>query len=120
VSGTDDRSAGPTTFLVEHYWPGITPELFAAASERVRWSAEELAGEGILIRLLHSTLVPEEETALCVVEAESVAAVEDAYARAGVRFERVVDALQIGAGPTMHRPPEESAAVVTEEQEEEK
>ena len=75
-----------------------SPDLFEDASARVRRSVEEIAGEGVRIRFLHSTLVPDEETAFCVFEAESVAAIEDAYARAEVRFERLVDALRVNAG----------------------
>jgi hypothetical protein len=102
VSGLEDR-AGLATFLVEHYWPGLTPGLFEAACGRVRLSADEIAGEGTPLRFLHSTLVAEEETAFCVFEAESAAAVEEAYARAAVPFERVVNALQIGIGADAHR-----------------
>src|SRR6476660_1176967 len=80
------------TYLVEHYWPGITRVRFAEAAARVRRSADALAAEGHSIRFLHSTLVPEDDAAFCVFEADSEAAVERAYARAGVPFERVVDA----------------------------
>lgn len=86
------------TFLVEHYWPGVTESEFGAAAERVRSSADELAGEGKPVRYLHSTLVPEDEAAFCVLAAESRALVEEAYARAGVTFERVLDAVDGGAG----------------------
>jgi hypothetical protein len=87
----------PTAFLVEHYWPGITPDGFAAAAERVRDSAAALASTGRHIRFLHSTLVPEDEAAFCVFDAESPAVVEEAYARAGVPYERLLDALEVAA-----------------------
>jgi hypothetical protein len=89
------KRSGPTAFLVEHYWPGITPEGFEAAAARVRESAGALASTGVHIRFLHSTLVPEDEAAFCVFDAESPAVVEEAYARAGVPYERVRDALEI-------------------------
>ena len=85
----------PTAFLVEHYWPGITPAAFEAAAARVRESTAALASTGLRIRFLHSTLVPDDEAAFCVFEAESPALVEEAYARAGVPYERVLDALEI-------------------------
>ena len=85
----------PTAFLVEHYWPGITPDGFEAAAERVRQSAAALASTGLRIRFLHSTLVPEDEAAFCVFDAESPALVEEAYARAAVPYERVLNALEI-------------------------
>lgn len=84
------------TFLVEHYWPGVTAERFAAAAELVQASADQLARDGAALRFLHSTLVPEDEAAFCVFEAGSQALVERAYARAGVGYERIVDAVQMG------------------------
>ena len=83
-----------STFLVEHYWPGVTSTEFSAAAERVRSSAAELARSGAAVRYLHSTLVPEDEAGFCVLAAESRALVEEAYARAGVKFERMVDAVE--------------------------
>ena len=87
-----------STFLVEHYWPGVTAEEFGAAAERVRTCAELLAVEGESIRYLHSTLVPEDEAAFCVFEATNRSLVEEAYRRAGVRFERLVAAVETVTG----------------------
>ena len=81
------------TFLVEHYWPGVTEASFRSAADRVRAAAEEMSAAGESIVFMHSTLVPEDENALCVFAAASQSVVEAAYARAGVRFERIVDAL---------------------------
>jgi Protein of unknown function (DUF4242) len=83
-------------YLVEHYWPGVTPETFADAAERLRHAAEELSSGRVAIRFLHSTLALDDEAAFCVFQATSQAAVEEVYARAGVRFERIVGAVEIG------------------------
>ena len=83
-----------TTFLVEHYWPGVTEGDFAAAAKSVRAATEALTSEGRPIHYLHSTLVLEDEAAFCVFEADSRSLVEEAYARAGVRYERIVRAVQ--------------------------
>ena len=83
------------TFLVEHYWPGVTADAFGTASARVRTRVEELAREGRRVRYLHSTLVPEDEAGYCVLEAESSALVEEAYASAGVGYERVVESIAV-------------------------
>lgn len=83
------------TFLVEHYWPGVTAAEFEAAAERVRASAAGLAREGRPVRFLHSTLVPEDELGFCVLAAESREVVEQVYARAGIGFERVVESLEL-------------------------
>ncbi|HEY1370423.1 MAG TPA: nickel-binding protein [Gaiellaceae bacterium] len=83
------------TILVEHYWPGVTAEAFRSAAERVRASAEEMSSAGAPIRFLHATFVPEDEAAFCVLAAASPDLVEEAYRRAGVGFERIVDALEL-------------------------
>jgi hypothetical protein len=77
------------TFLVEHYWPGVTEKRFRATVERVRVAAEQLARDGVRIVFLHSTLVPEDEAAFCVFEASSADEVEQTYRRAEVTFERI-------------------------------
>jgi hypothetical protein len=87
------------TYLVEHYWPGVTRSGFTAAAESLRLAADEIAADGGSLRYLHSTLVPEDEAAFCVFEAASRGLVEQAYARAGVRFERILDAVEPSVGP---------------------
>lgn len=91
-------------FLVEHYRPGVTAAGFADDTRRVRTSAEAMAGADGAIALLHSTLIPEDETGFCVFSAASRGSVEEAYRLAGVSFERIVEALELlrdaGAGVT--------------------
>jgi hypothetical protein len=86
------------TYLVEHYWPGVTESRFTAAAESLRVAAAAIAADGGSLRYLHSTLVPEDEAAFCVFEAASRSLVELAYARAGVRFERILDAVESSLG----------------------
>lgn len=81
-------------YLVEHYWPGATAEQFEAAAAQVRAATERMRGEGACVRFLHSVFVPEDEAAYCVFEASAGAEVEEAYSRAGVGFERIVEALE--------------------------
>lgn len=83
------------TFLVEHYWPGVSVEAFRAAADRVRAAAEAMALAAAPVHFLHSTLVPEDESAFCVFSAASAELVEEAYRHAGVEFERIVDALEL-------------------------
>jgi Nickel responsive protein SCO4226-like len=92
MGGKDNRG----TFLVEHYWPGVTEDMFRVAADRMRVAAGGLAVDGNEIAFLHSTLVPEDEAAFCVFEASSPGLVLETYGRAGVRFERILDALEIG------------------------
>ena len=89
------RPAGgsPQSFLVEHYRPGITAEAFRTAMARVRASAAAMRRDGSPIRCLYSTLVPEDEAVLSVIDAASSELVEQLFARAGVRVDRIVTVL---------------------------
>jgi Protein of unknown function (DUF4242) len=82
------------TYLVEHYWPGVTEADFRRSARLVAASAGNLAEAGEPIRFLHSTLVPEDAAAFCVLTAASRALVERAYTAAGVEFERLVEAIE--------------------------
>lgn len=86
------------TYLVEHYWPGVTEAEFRDSARRVAASADRMAHAGLPVRFLHSTLVPEDEAAFCVLTAASPDAVEQAYAAAGVGYERLVEAIDVDAG----------------------
>jgi hypothetical protein len=86
---------GHARFLVEHYWPDATPDTFRAIVERVRTAAEDMSGLGATVQFLHSTFVPEDESALCVFLSLTQALVEEVYQRAGVEFERILSVLEI-------------------------
>ena len=90
--------AGPHAFLVEHYWPDATPDTFRAIAERVRAAVDDMASSGVPLRLLHSTFVPADESALCVFASSGQALVEEAYRRAGVSFERILSVLEVETG----------------------
>lgn len=89
-----ERLPGATTYLVEHYWPGITADAFRAASQRVRTTAEIMSHAGTPVHCLHSIMVPVDESAICMIDAPSRESIEQLYARAGVRFDRIVTALE--------------------------
>lgn len=80
--------SSPTTWLVEQYWPGITPDGF-------RDAAATMAHGGSCIRYRHATMVPADEVALCVLDAASQELVEQLCARAGIRVDRIVAALDV-------------------------
>jgi hypothetical protein len=85
----------PATYLVEHYWPGITPEAFRTSTDRVRATARAMARGGVPIRYLRSILVPADEAAFSVFAAGSTELIEQLYARAGVRFDRIIAAVEM-------------------------
>lgn len=85
---------GRPTFLIEHYRPGLRESDFLDAARRVAQAVEGLSSAGRSIEFLHYTMVPAEGSAFCVVAADDVALVEEAYGLAGVEYERLVLAVE--------------------------
>jgi hypothetical protein len=83
-------------YLVEHYRPGLRIEELKRWASLVRRTVGELEREGRPVRFLRSTIVPRDESLLCVLEAESEELVREAYARAGIPFERISTAIDQG------------------------
>jgi hypothetical protein len=83
-----------TAFLLEMYVPAGEE----AADERLRAAAGSLAAEGSSVRMLRSILVPEDETLLVLVEAEGDEAVSEAARRAGLRIDRLTEAIALAVG----------------------
>ena len=77
------------TFLVEHYRPGLAVDAFKQWAGRVRNAAVAMEREGKPVRYLRSTIVPADESLLCVLEAGTEELVRETYARAGITFERL-------------------------------
>jgi hypothetical protein len=80
---------GRETFLVEHYRPGLSAQELGAWAARVRVITEEMRRDGKQVRYLRSTIVPVDESLLCMFEAASEELVREAYARAEIPFERI-------------------------------
>lgn len=80
---------------MEHYWPGLTREVFRAATERIRQTAKTMARDGTPVRYRHSTLVPADEAAYSVLDAASQEVIERLYARAGIPYDRILTAEEI-------------------------
>jgi hypothetical protein len=83
------------TFLVERYWPGVTEEMLRSAVERLRRAVEGMVGEGIPIRYLRSTLVPEDESVFSLFAGGSIDDVAMVNRRSGVPFDRIVHATEL-------------------------
>jgi hypothetical protein len=91
-TGTEARQ----TFLVEHYRPGLSAEELGAWAARVRDTTNEMEREGKAVRYLRATIVPTDESLLCVLEAATEHLVREAYARAEIPFERITAAISDG------------------------
>ncbi len=97
MAGRDGSAAGQT-YLVEHYGPGVPVEMLERWAGRVREAADAMARDGKRVRYLSSTLVPADESLLCLLEAAREELVHDVCARAGVSFERLSTVISDGAG----------------------
>ena len=83
------------TFLVERYWPGVSTAEVERVAQRNSAVAAELRRRGVDIRYERSILVPEDETVICLFEAESPEAVAEAGRRADIPCDRVVHAVTV-------------------------
>ena len=76
-------------FMVERYVPGATEDELEAARERLAAATNGLAADGVDVRYLGSTFVPEEESCFCRFEGGSADGVRQACEQAGVAFARI-------------------------------
>jgi uncharacterized protein DUF4242 len=81
------------SFLAETYLPR-PGKARLRSTQRARAAAKKLAEHGTRIRFVRSIYVPNDEICFLVFDAISADAVEDACKRAGLRFERVVEAVE--------------------------
>jgi len=82
-----------STYLVENYHPGLGAEELRRIVSRVRDAVAQMTRDGKAIRYLRSAIVPADESFFCVIEAASEELAREAYARAGIPFERISPAL---------------------------
>ena len=80
------------TYLVEQYRPGLTVDGLKQWAARVREATGDLEREGKSVRCLRSTIVP---------DAASEELVREAYARAGLPFERLSIVLSEAGEPSV-------------------
>src|SRR5690348_9422515 len=79
-------------FLVEAYVSQASTDSRASAAA-VSLAAEELTRAGTPVRLLSAILVAEEEICFYLYEAQSISAVREAASLAGLRVERLSEAV---------------------------
>ncbi len=83
-----------TSFLVESYLPRTRAGELSAAAGRMRQAADELATATDPVRYVRSTFVPEDEICVRVFEAASIEAVKKVLGRAGLSYDRIVEAVE--------------------------
>jgi hypothetical protein len=72
-------------FLVEQYRADLTPQSVLEEAGRV--------ADGGGVSVIGCALITHDETCFAFMEADSMAAVKNAFVRAGVSFERIVEAV---------------------------
>jgi Nickel responsive protein SCO4226-like len=82
------------SYLVEAYVPRSRAQDARAAGRRARVVAERLSREGLHVRYVRTTFVPDDETCFHVFEAASAEAVDEVCQRAGLGSARIVPAVE--------------------------
>jgi hypothetical protein len=92
-------------YLVETYVPRGRDDELEALARAIREAIAELDAEGVVVRYVRTTLLPDDETCFHVLEAVSAEAVERVCRRAGLDGVRVVPAVE--ALPGAVSPPDQ-------------
>ena len=82
-------------YVVERYLPGLDQRTLVPMLGKLGRATQELRTEGTHVRDLGSTIVPGDEACFCQFEGASEAAVAEANERAGVPFDRIVEAVAV-------------------------
>ena len=83
-----------TRFLAETYLPRSRAGDSRRAARCARAAAEQLSREGTSVRYLRTMLLPEDETCFHVFDATSADAVGEVGRRAGLKWARIVPAVE--------------------------
>jgi len=82
------------SYLVESYVPHSLTQDARTVGCRARAVAERLSREGVPVRHVRTTFVPDDETCFHFFEAESKEAVSEVCRRAGIGSARIVQAVE--------------------------
>jgi hypothetical protein len=82
-------------YLLEVYMPGSSEADLAQLGERLREVAHAIFQDGLRVRYLRSTYVPEDETCFHYVEASTSSEVELFAHRAGFSYDRILEARNV-------------------------
>jgi hypothetical protein len=85
------------SYLIESYLPRSRSNELAAEVGRLRRATESLTAEGVRVRHVRSTFLPNDELCLHLLEAESAMTVGEASRRAAIEPARVVRAESVAA-----------------------
>jgi hypothetical protein len=88
---------GRSLFLAERYVSSANAELAHLDAARASAASREPTESGESIRYLGSTLIPSDETCFVLFEAPSAEEVRRLLDRASLPYDRIVEAVRIGA-----------------------
>jgi hypothetical protein len=83
--------------MVERSLPGFSEDQLPGAAGAAKSTSEQMTDEGTPVRYLRSTFVPQEEKCFCLFEGDSEEVVKTAQERAGLPYDRIVEARFITA-----------------------
>ncbi|TML61312.1 MAG: DUF4242 domain-containing protein [Actinobacteria bacterium] len=86
-----------TRYMVERSLPGFSEEQLPGAAGAAKTASTRMTQEGTPVRYLRSTFVPQEEKCYCLFEGESEEVVKTVQERAGLPYDRIVEARFITA-----------------------
>ena len=84
-------------YVVERYLPGLDQRQLVRLLGKLGKVTDDLRREGPRVSYLGSTIVPGDEACFCQFDGPSEAAVVEANTRAGVPFDRIVEAITVPA-----------------------
>ena len=87
-------------FVVERYETGLDLGIARLARRALETAAATMRGEGHVIEVLDLTLVPADGWTVARVRCGSARTVALLHERASVPYERISEAIEVGAGPT--------------------
>lgn len=82
-------------YVVERYVPGASRSELEQALSPLGSVSEQMRSEGIALRWLGSTIVPQDEACFCQFDAPSENAVAEGNRRAHLAFDRIVAAVAV-------------------------
>lgn len=85
------------TYLVERFLPAATSDRLQELAAASTAATARLRAEGVAVHYLESTLLADEESCLCLFSAPSIDDVILANDRAGLDYERIVEAEHVHA-----------------------
>jgi Protein of unknown function (DUF4242) len=86
------------SYVVEVYLPRSRDREARDSGRRAQTAAEQLAHEGVPIRYIRTTYLPDDETCFHLFEAPTAAAVEEASRRAALGRVRIASAIEAFRG----------------------